>query len=402
MPFGLCNAPATFQILMEKLFQGHLGNDTLVYLDDLLMFADTEEELLRALDRNLAILSKAGLKCKPRKCQLFRSSLHYLGYIVSDKGIAPDAAKIDEIRQLPNPPTGLGLLTLVSLANYYRKLILNFADLASPLYKASQEKEIEWTSVLEQQFQKLKEACCKVPTVKIPDPDGDFILETDASNLAVGAVLKQINAEGEEVAVQWYSQALGKSEKNYSTYERELLAFVKSAEALRVFLLGKPFTLRTDHRALAAIFNSKLRTSDRVIKWIMRLQEFNFKIECIAGKDNVVADVLSRIPWACVDSEGNALSEPIEDYEFEPDEEVEFVSLPAIEVDDFEDESVPDLQPVTKVEIETEQQSDPNLILVKQWIDSGILPDEEFLSGCSKQGKIYYQSFPKYNSERIY
>ena len=129
-------------------------------------------------------------------------------------------------------------MSFVSLANYYRKLIPNFADLTSPLYKASQEKEIEWTSELEQQFQKLKEACCKVPTAKIPDPSKDFRLETDASNLAVGAVLKQVNEDGEEVAVQWYSQALGKSEKNYSTYERELLAFVKSAEAFRVFLLG--------------------------------------------------------------------------------------------------------------------------------------------------------------------
>ena len=127
----------------------------------------------------------------------------------------------------------------------------------------------------------------------------------------------------------------------------------------------------------------------------MRLQEFNFKIECIAGKDNVVADVLSRIPWACVDSEGNTLSEPIEDYEFEPDEEVEFASLPAIEVEDPEVELIPELQPVTKEEIETEQQSDPNLIVVKQWMDSGILPDEESLAGFSKQMKIYYQNSPQ-------
>ena len=115
--------------------------------------------------------------------------------------------------------------------------------------------------------------------MKIPDPDKPFILETEASAVAVGGALIQRDEKGEESSVLWYSQGLSKSERNYSVYERELFAVVKSVNAFRVFLLGSAFLLRTDHRPLAAIFSSSLKTSSRIVKWLMRLQEYNFVVE---------------------------------------------------------------------------------------------------------------------------
>ena len=132
MPFGLCNAPATFQRLLDTLFCTELGRRILIYLDDLLMFARTEAELLQALEKTLKTLIACGLKCKPRKCQLFRPSIDYLGHVISTASVAPDSKKLDKIREWPFPATGLEMLSFLGLCNYYRRLILHFAEWAGP------------------------------------------------------------------------------------------------------------------------------------------------------------------------------------------------------------------------------------------------------------------------------
>ena len=296
MPFGLCNAPATFQRLMDALFSGLVGKVVLVYLDDLLIFAETEEELLLAIEKILQILKNAKLKCKPRKCKLFRSKIHYLGHEISKDGIAPDPAKVEKVRAWPFPKTGNDMLSFLGVCNYYRRLISHFAEHSASLYAVAQLPEIAETENLKNDFEKLKESICALTFLKLPNPSEPFILETDASNVALGAVLKQSNGEV-ETPVSFFSKGLTKPERNYSTYERELLAVVKSCEFFNIFLLGAPFILRTDHRALTAIFTSKLSHSSRFVNWIIRLQEFSLKIEYRAGDQNVIADALSRIPW---------------------------------------------------------------------------------------------------------
>ena len=312
MPFGLCNAPATFQRLMDKLFETEIGRIILVYLDDILLFARTEPDLLINLEKTLQKLILAGLKCKPRKCKLFRSSIEYLGHVISEKGIAPGQEKIDRIRKWPFPSTGIEMLSFLGLCNYYRKLIPHFANWASSLYKVSRDSQIFLTPELEKSFENLKNAACNIPSIKIPDPEKPFIVETDASGVAVGAVLKQVGEDG-EVPVSFYSLGLTKSERNYSTYERELYAVVKACEAFRVFLLANPFILRTDHKALAALFSSKNMTSSRIVKWIMRLQEYPFTIQYLSGTDNLVADALSRIPWPFQSIECQSSKEIVKD-----------------------------------------------------------------------------------------
>ena len=197
MPFGLCNAPATFQRLMDNLFQTEIGRILLVYLDDLLLFAKTEAELLVSLEKILNKLIGAGLKCKPRKCQLFRDSIDYLGHVISEKGIAPDPKKIEKIKQWPFPITGLEMLSLLRLCNYYRRLIPHFSEWAAPLYRISRETKIAANAELQLTFNRLKTAACAVPSLKIPDPNKAFMLETDASGIAEGAVLKQTGDQGE-------------------------------------------------------------------------------------------------------------------------------------------------------------------------------------------------------------
>ncbi len=182
----------------------------------------------------MQILSKAGLKCKPHKCRLFCASVHYLGYVISPEGVAPEREKIDKIGAWPFPQTGTDMLSFLGLLGYYRKFVPNIGTLAAPLYEAAREKILKPTEELRMNFEKLKQIACSIPTVRLPDPTKPFILETDASAVAVGAVLKQKDEDGTEYPVQWYSQGLSKSERNYSVYERELLAVVKSASSLRV------------------------------------------------------------------------------------------------------------------------------------------------------------------------
>ena len=148
------------------------------------------------------------------------------------------------------------MLSFLGLCNYYRKLIPHFAEISAPLYAVTQETKLEMNSDLMKAFDALKSAMCPAAALRIPNPEQPFILETDASNVALGAVLRQ-GDPGESFPVAFFSIGLTKPERNYSTYERELLAVVKSCEFFRVFLLGAPFTLRTDHAALAAIFTSK-------------------------------------------------------------------------------------------------------------------------------------------------
>ena len=303
MPFGLCNAPATFQRVMEKILGSLVGHGVLVYLDDVLLYAEDAKQLLALLRKVLKLLSAAGLKCKPSKCSLFSETIQYLGHVVSRDGIRPIPVKLDQISQWPRPETGVGLASFLGLCNYYRDLVPSFAHASDELYKASKAKSITWTPELSERFENLKKMVLSAPVVRMPNVDHSFILETDASHIAVGAVLKQFFEDtGLEHPVAFFSRALSGSERNYGAYELEMYAVVRAVEHFRIFLLGKPFLLRTDHAALAKLLRRDLPPTSRVERWILRLSEYVFRIEHQPGKDNVIADVLSRLPFASATS----------------------------------------------------------------------------------------------------
>ncbi|KAF0097232.1 MAG: hypothetical protein FD142_3166, partial [bacterium] len=237
MPFGLTNAPATFQRLMNTIFKDDLERGNSIYLDDLLLYALTHLDVLPIFEKTLRKLIIAGLKCKARKCKLFLKKVPFLGHVIADGKIEPDREKLDKIRDWPMPKTGLEMLSFLGLCNYYRRFIKPFADISDSLYKAAPMKLLEQTPLLIRAFEDLKQQLCNAVALHLPNIKGDFILETDASQIAVGAALKQPVADPDvaggimEVPVSFYSQALSSAQRNYSTYERELFAVVKACEA---------------------------------------------------------------------------------------------------------------------------------------------------------------------------
>ncbi len=276
----------------------------------MLIYGEELYQTLDSFDRALQKLIGTGLKCKPRKCKILPEKLEFLGHILSEHGITADSSKIDRIREWPFPKTKTEMQSFLRLCNYYRRLVPEFGDSAKPLYTATAEPKIVETPELRQVFEILREKLCSIPVVRLPNPNKPFILITDASNYAVGAELRQVEGP-DEYPVLWFSKALTSSQVNYSTYERELLAVVLACENFSVFLLGRDFVLRTDHRALIGIFTSKIANSSRIAKWLLKLQPYRFEIQVIKGKDNVVADALSRIPWpiTVIDSQAKDLGQ---------------------------------------------------------------------------------------------
>ena len=181
MPFGLCNAPATFQRLMNTILRDNIGRDCVVYLDDVLIFAETAEDLLESMQSILAKIERAGLKCKTRKCVLFAKKILYLGYEISEGTIGPDMTKIEKIVQWPTPRTGTDIASFLGLCNYYRSLAPELAEVADVLYKRAHEKAILWTDELEAAFVAIKQLLSSDRVVRLPDVTREFILETDAS-----------------------------------------------------------------------------------------------------------------------------------------------------------------------------------------------------------------------------
>ena len=332
MPFGLCNAPATFQRLMEKVLGHHIGVGVLVYLDDVLIYAETPEQLIEKLAEVLQLLARAGLKCKAKKCSLFTEQVHYLGHYISREGILPEPGKLEKIKQWPKPDKGIGMASFLGYCNYYRDLIPSFAHLSDSLYKASRAAFIEWTPSLEANFEQLKQQMLTPRIVRMPDPQRDFILETDGSRIALGAVLKQrFDDTNLEHPVGFFSRSLTGSERNYVAYELELYAVVRAVEHFRMFLLGREFLLRTDHAALRNLLRRDLPPTTRVERWILRLSEYTFRIEYQKGQNNVVADVLSRLPFATAqelpEGEPSVAPQDCEGVADSPDTEVELPEM---------------------------------------------------------------------------
>jgi hypothetical protein len=257
MPFGLCNAPATFERLMETVLRGLTGESCLVYLDDVIVVGHTFQEHLLNLRKVLQRFREARLKLNPEKCQLLQKEVRYLGHIVSPEGVTTDPEKLEAVREWPTPRNKHEVRSFLGLCTYYRRFIFGFADIAKPLTRLTEEKRsYQWTPDVEAAFQALKEALCAAPILAYPQPGGKFIVDTDASNVGVGGVLSQLQ-DGQERVISYYSKTLNKAERNYCVTRRELLAIVKCLQHLHKYLYGQEFYLRTDHSALTWLMSFK-------------------------------------------------------------------------------------------------------------------------------------------------
>lgn len=291
MPFGLKNAPASFQRMMNEVLHDFINIICIVYLDDILVFSTSLQEHIDSLRKIFMRLSKFNLKVQIDKCNFFQRESEYLGHIITPDGIRPNPAKIDVIQKVPIPKTIKHIRSFLGLTGFYRKFIKDYGRIALPMIKYLKKDAKIDTKNPEyiDSFNKLKTLVAQSPVLAYPDWDKLFVLTTDASNAALGAVLSQ---NGHPIA--YSSRTLNKHECNYSAIEKELLAIVWATSYFRPYLFGRKFKIQTDHRPLIWL-NSLKEPNMKLQRWKIRLNEFDFEIEYIKGKSNQVADFLSRI-----------------------------------------------------------------------------------------------------------
>lgn len=296
MPFGLTNAPATFQRLMECTLAGLVGDQCLIYLDDVIIFSSTFEQHLNRLASVLDRLRAAGLKLQAKKCHFAQAQVTYLGHIISNKGIEPDKSKLTAVSAYPTPQSTKEVKQFMGISNYYRRFIPGYAQIAEPLHRLLRKssKSFQWTKECEISFTTLKSKLTTPPILAYPLFTVPFTVSTDASDRAIGGVLSQIQ-DGHERVIAYWSRQLNKAERNYSTIEREALAVVGAVKEFYPYLYGFHFTLLTDHNPLTSLKGIK-DVGGRLARWLLFLQQFDFTIEYKKGSANSNADTLSRRP----------------------------------------------------------------------------------------------------------
>ena len=257
MPFGLCNAPSTFARLMELVLKGLHWKICLIYLDDVIVMGRTFGEELERLKEVFERLARAGLKLKPKKCFLFQKRVSYLGHVVTEEGIAADPEKVEQVRTWPTPENSTEVKSFLGLASYYRRFIPDFSTIAKPLYKLTEAKaEFAWTEQCQLAFDSLKGLLTSDRVLAYPTREGKFVLDTDASDHGIGAVLSQFQ-DGVEKPIAFASRTLSKSERNYCVTRPELLAIVEFVKQHRHYLQGTRFCIRTDHAPLRFVVQAK-------------------------------------------------------------------------------------------------------------------------------------------------
>ena len=272
MPFGLCNAPATFERLMEVVLKGLSWKTCLVYLDDIIVVGRSFQEHLKNLEEVFGRLRAANLKLSPKKCCIFQEEVRYLGHVVSRNGVAVDPDKTKVVHEWPEPRDKHEVRSFLGLCTYYRRFVPGFANIAKPLTRLTEEnRQFAWNEECQNAFEHLKQILVSAPVLAYPKRDGKFVLDTDASNVGIGGVLSQVQ-DGHEKVIGYFSKVLSKPERNYCVTRRELLAVVKSVEHFYKYLYGRKFLLRTDHAALKWLLQFK-NPEGQVARWIGRLQE---------------------------------------------------------------------------------------------------------------------------------
>jgi hypothetical protein len=308
MPFGLVNAPATFQRTMAQVLQPVLGHAVLVYLDDIVVFSPDVDTHVDYLLETIRLLEKSKLFINQDKCYLLRKNIEFLGYVVSEAGLAPSTSKTLAVRAYPRPTSVTEVRRFLGLTNFYRRFISSYSKLAEPLVRLTR-KDVPflWNNECHAAFHALIEALCTAPVLTIPPNDDSvqFVLATDASTIGIGATLlvQPIQKDSLTLAadqcrvVAYHSRTLDDAERRYTTSELECLALVDAIKAWRHYLDGTTFLVVTDHESLRFLHTIGA-ASRRLQRWALTLQGFSFGIIHRAGKAMEFVDALSRAPLA--------------------------------------------------------------------------------------------------------
>jgi len=272
MPFGLSNAPSTFQALMNEIFRLHIRKFVLVFFYDILVYSADFSTHLGHLREVLQILKHHNLVVNRKKCHFGQQQLEYLGHIISASGVSADPAKITSMDNWPNPKDVKGLQGLLGLTDYYRKFVRDCGKTARPLTQLLKKDAFHWNKEAQLAFESLKEAMVTLPVLALPNFNKVFVVETDALGLGIGAVLMQ---EGHPIA--FLSQGFSIRAQSKSVYERELMAIVFAVQKWRHYLMGKHIIIRTDQRSLQFLMGQHVMAEEQQ-KWVTKLMGFDFEI----------------------------------------------------------------------------------------------------------------------------
>ncbi|GJV12052.1 reverse transcriptase domain-containing protein [Tanacetum coccineum] len=289
MPFGLTNAPAVFMDLMNRVCKPYLDKFVIVFIDDILIYSKNKKEHKEHLKQILELLKKEELYAKFSKCEFWIPKVQFLGHVIDSEGIHVDPAKIESIKDWTSPKSPTEIRQFLGLAGYYRRFIEGFSKIAKPMTKLTQKKvKFEWGDKQEAAFQLLKQKLCSAPILALPEGSEDFIAYCDVSKKGLGVVLMQ-----REKVISYASRQLKIHEKNYTTHDLELGAVVFALKIWRHYLYGTKCTVFTDYKSLQHILDQK-ELNMRQRRWLELLSDYDCDIRYHLGKENVVADALSR------------------------------------------------------------------------------------------------------------
>ena len=291
VPFGLAQAPAYFQLLMNKVLEGL--KFAMTYLDDIIIFSENESQHLKHLETVFSHLGEAGLKMKRSKCDFFKSEIHYLGHLISPEGISPLPNKLDCIKHMPAPKNAKEIKQFLGLTGYYRKFVPRFADISRPLTTLTKkDKKFEWTPACQKSFDLLKETLCGEPVLKYADTRKPYNL-TDASKFGWAGVLTQSQTtviDGKSTTtdhpVTFVSGLFRGSQLNWAALMREAFAIYMSVKKLSFYLTDAQMLLRSDDKPLEK-FLQKNTLNSKVNNWAMELEAFNIQFDYIKGSSNL-------------------------------------------------------------------------------------------------------------------
>ena len=413
MPFGLSNAPAVFQELMNIVLQG-CEEFAMAYLDDVLIFSKNPEEHLRHIETIFERIRQHGLKLKLKKCAFFKEKTEYLGFVISKDGVKPDPKKVEAIRDLPEPKSVREIRGFIGMCSYYRRFVPNFSKIAEPLIDLTKKyARFKWTSECRTAFDFLKESLTVVPLLAYPDTNKPYVLYTDASNNCIGACLTQKTDDEDEKPIYFLSHKLSQTQTRWSTIEKEGFAIYYALQKLDHYLHNAKFTIKTDHKSLKCILDSPMQNK-KIQLWALSIAGYNTQVEYIKGKENHCADLLSRIPFKKGEKEELQQSKSTpEDEELDIDDrslEIGAINSNEINPRDFASSHMDPPGDVIKPDIDLpedfnmveEQQKDEEIGKLKNRINKGTATKAEQTHYFeTEDGLLYYLSQPDSEDLRL-
>lgn len=308
MFFGLCNSPATFQAMMDSIFKDYISEAWLIdFIDDLLIFADTKEELHLKTLKVLQRLRENDLYLKPEKAEFCQTKLSFLGMIIEEGKISMDPSKLKGIRDWPTPTSVKEVRQFLGFGNFYRKFIYHYSQITRPLNNLLRKAaNFEWNILCDKAFEELKAKFTKEPVLLMPDMTRPFRIEADASKYASGAVLTQEDPNGKRHPCAFISKTFSPTEQNYPIYDRELLAVLRALREWRHYVIGSPHTttILSDHQNLL-YYQKPQNLKPRQARWSLEMSEYDIKLIHTPGQKMIQSDALSRRPDLMVDNNEN-------------------------------------------------------------------------------------------------